>query len=763
MPSSSRLRRRALAWLGALLMVITIWPQISASMPINSLPLAPTTSSHLAITHLDVTTSTSDNHYQMQTTRATDYRQLLQQHRRHPTAMADKVLARGAAVDRHKSRPSMLPYARVRVETMRGGRDRLLRRTFVVDVATLSLDNSSINSSSVGMQLSAPGGSASNTNNTRTSATRESISNVLISRTAAANTTMINSFLNEPNTSDMITKYNNANTMTTHEAGISLSKSSEVNIELSETSHRCSNVLDDDCINSNSRNSSSSKLEKAFSSTEIRSPANNKNVPANELGASSVHSGDSSSTSSSTDKYLVDYPETSVQKSTATSRSPEYSSLRPASDNVTDVVPMAVVFKQRHGDIYANVSYANNVLLSRTDRSIRSGGGVKGSRRRQTNLERIERSANLSHITGTRNVQLLLKNRLLQLLPDGRVNGTIEDTSDYTILHRTAVDIGQIKIQGVATCLFLCMDFCGNVYGSKEFTHDCIFNESMQDHYNIYSSAHHSTALKTFYLAMNKMGQPRRTHLPANKELGKLATYAKAFPLPVNDTRTEALIARLFGANHVKHGLRQLCDAKKSLAPLTVKRMKPKPQCPAANAPAAGGKNAAGKPNKKGKRGPNAGLSVAGVADKVVRKGGNGGGAGKHHCPPDATNCVAKRRKNGTKTPKHNGKNAGNATVEAGAGKGVHRGGGGGGGKAKNNNKGKGRKGKLLRTTTTTEKLQTSTVVVEEDDETSVTEDMTFSSSTEHHDEDESDESSISPGRDRISFVDDLTEEYFDA
>lgn len=34
------------------------------------------------------------------------------------------------------------------------------------------------------------------------------------------------------------------------------------------------------------------------------------------------------------------------------------------------------------------------------------------------------------------------------------------------ILHRTTVDIGQIKIQSVATCLFLCMDQCGTVYGS---------------------------------------------------------------------------------------------------------------------------------------------------------------------------------------------------------------------------------------------------------------------------------------------------------
>lgn len=34
------------------------------------------------------------------------------------------------------------------------------------------------------------------------------------------------------------------------------------------------------------------------------------------------------------------------------------------------------------------------------------------------------------------------------------------------ILQRTTVGIGQMKIQGVATCQYLCMDECGLLYGS---------------------------------------------------------------------------------------------------------------------------------------------------------------------------------------------------------------------------------------------------------------------------------------------------------
>uniref|UniRef100_A0A182Q829 Uncharacterized protein n=1 Tax=Anopheles farauti TaxID=69004 RepID=A0A182Q829_9DIPT len=43
-----------------------------------------------------------------------------------------------------------------------------------------------------------------------------------------------------------------------------------------------------------------------------------------------------------------------------------------------------------------------------------------------------------------------------------------EMTMQFAILQRTTVGIGKIKIQAVATCLFLCMDTCGSVYGSQQ-------------------------------------------------------------------------------------------------------------------------------------------------------------------------------------------------------------------------------------------------------------------------------------------------------
>lgn len=78
-----------------------------------------------------------------------------------------------------------------------------------------------------------------------------------------------------------------------------------------------------------------------------------------------------------------------------------------------------------------NKSEQNSTILSRSDRSAPGMNGTRRGRRRES--DRNERSANLSHITGAnRKIQLYIKNRFLQILPDGSINGTHDDTSDYS-------------------------------------------------------------------------------------------------------------------------------------------------------------------------------------------------------------------------------------------------------------------------------------------------------------------------------------------
>uniref|UniRef100_A0A182UCM5 Fibroblast growth factor n=1 Tax=Anopheles melas TaxID=34690 RepID=A0A182UCM5_9DIPT len=129
----------------------------------------------------------------------------------------------------------------------------------------------------------------------------------------------------------------------------------------------------------------------------------------------------------------------------------------------------------------------------------------------------------------------------------------------------------------------------GDVSLKKEFTDDCIFNEQMeQHHYNTYSSTQHSNARRTLYLALNKTGQPRKIQIPVNRTLGKLATYTKALTLTVAHDRVEQLISRLFGADHVRHGLNHLCETGQPLVELTAKEMRSRPVCGAQAGPVKG-------------------------------------------------------------------------------------------------------------------------------------------------------------------------------
>ncbi|XP_053615532.1 fibroblast growth factor 22 isoform X2 [Plodia interpunctella] len=137
---------------------------------------------------------------------------------------------------------------------------------------------------------------------------------------------------------------------------------------------------------------------------------------------------------------------------------------------------------------------------------------------------RAQRSANLSHITGTsRKIQMFLKNRYLQLWPDGTVNGTTDGNSEHTILQRATYKVGLLTIQGVYTCLYLCMDACGFHY-AHDLSDDCLFAEHLEENnYNTYSRIRNG---KKTFLALDNRGRSRRTQIPVSRQLGNLSTYA---------------------------------------------------------------------------------------------------------------------------------------------------------------------------------------------------------------------------------------------
>lgn len=191
----------------------------------------------------------------------------------------------------------------------------------------------------------------------------------------------------------------------------------------------------------------------------------------------------------------------------------------------------------------AAISQIHNASSTVPAASVAAAAAAPSSALEEDLVGRSERSTNLSHVTGAaRRIQMFIKNRHLQLLPDGTVNGTTDDSSPYTILQRTTVGIAQMKIQGVVTCQYLCMDSCGLLYGSKEYGEECIFKETIEQHnYNSYSSHKYSNDKRTLYLALNRRGQPRKVVLKTNQQLGRLSSYTRVLTRTVASERAEEL------------------------------------------------------------------------------------------------------------------------------------------------------------------------------------------------------------------------------
>ncbi|KAF4523302.1 hypothetical protein B566_EDAN009425 [Ephemera danica] len=138
---------------------------------------------------------------------------------------------------------------------------------------------------------------------------------------------------------------------------------------------------------------------------------------------------------------------------------------------------------------------------------------------------------------------------------------------------------GGVQIQGVATCLFLCMNTCGLLYGAMQSSEECLFRENIeQDNYNTYSSVRHSNSRKTLYLALDGRGSSRKVQITAarqkrqqqlaaggggsysNASLGKLSTYARVLTRTVSTDRVEDLVKRLL-INRQRQQLLNISDS----------------------------------------------------------------------------------------------------------------------------------------------------------------------------------------------------------
>ncbi|XP_035242118.1 fibroblast growth factor 12-like isoform X1 [Anguilla anguilla] len=98
----------------------------------------------------------------------------------------------------------------------------------------------------------------------------------------------------------------------------------------------------------------------------------------------------------------------------------------------------------------------------------------------------------------------------LQMLPDGNIDGTKDENSDYTLFNLIPVGLRVVAIQGVKAGLYAAMNGEGFMYSSDVFTPECKFKESVfENYYVIYSSTvyrQHESG-RAWFLGLTKDGQ----------------------------------------------------------------------------------------------------------------------------------------------------------------------------------------------------------------------------------------------------------------
>ncbi|XP_078057672.1 fibroblast growth factor 12a isoform X2 [Mustelus asterias] len=98
----------------------------------------------------------------------------------------------------------------------------------------------------------------------------------------------------------------------------------------------------------------------------------------------------------------------------------------------------------------------------------------------------------------------------LQMQPDGTINGTKDENSNYTLFNLIPVGLRVVAIQGVKSGLYVAMNGEGLLYNSELFTAECKFKESVfENYYVIYSSTlyRQQESGRAWFLGLNKEGQ----------------------------------------------------------------------------------------------------------------------------------------------------------------------------------------------------------------------------------------------------------------
>ncbi|XP_047242959.1 fibroblast growth factor 11a [Girardinichthys multiradiatus] len=98
----------------------------------------------------------------------------------------------------------------------------------------------------------------------------------------------------------------------------------------------------------------------------------------------------------------------------------------------------------------------------------------------------------------------------LQMLPDGTMEGTKDESSSFLQFNLIPVGLRIVAIQSTKTGLYIAMNSEGYLYTSEHFTPECKFKESVFENYYVtYSSIlyRQTQSGRAWYIGINRDGQ----------------------------------------------------------------------------------------------------------------------------------------------------------------------------------------------------------------------------------------------------------------
>uniref|UniRef100_A0A6J0SP75 Fibroblast growth factor n=1 Tax=Pogona vitticeps TaxID=103695 RepID=A0A6J0SP75_9SAUR len=98
----------------------------------------------------------------------------------------------------------------------------------------------------------------------------------------------------------------------------------------------------------------------------------------------------------------------------------------------------------------------------------------------------------------------------LRIEDDGRVEGTRQKESPNSIMEIRSVQVGTVVIRAIHSGFFLAMNRKGKIYGTKEYSINCQFQERIEENgYNTYASSRWHHEGRPMFLSLNGKGIPR--------------------------------------------------------------------------------------------------------------------------------------------------------------------------------------------------------------------------------------------------------------